>query len=88
MTTKKETAQDPSLAEIAGEGFALLQHGIDRTIEWGFKKMKEAEKTKPTTIENPYLKNAAEAGRKTLGFLGRAGQAYYKRYEELKTKKS
>lgn len=88
MTKKNDTAQDPSLAEIAGEGFALLQHGIDKAVAWGFKKMKEVDTEESPEITNPYLRTAADAGRKTLGFLGRAGQAYYKRYEELKTKQS
>lgn len=63
-----------------------MQHGMDRAIEWGFKKMEESQTTKKSSkpIENPYLKTAADAGRSALGFLGKAGKAYYRKYEELK----
>lgn len=88
MTTKKTTTEDPTLAEVVGGGFAVLQHGIDKVVTWGFRKMKDVQQgTDPEKdIENPHLQKAAKLGRGLLGFVADAGQAYYKSYEELKKK--
>ena len=40
MSMPKE--KDPTLASLLGSSFALLQHGMDRAIEWGFGKIKES----------------------------------------------
>lgn len=81
---KKE--EEPTLASLVGDSFALIQHGIDHVIDWGFSKMKESEKELPPVqkIKNPYLRGAAKAGRGFLGFIASAGTSYYKTYNELK----
>ena len=86
MTNKKTSTEDPTLTEVVGGGFAVVQHGIDKVITWGFKKMKDAEQgTNPDAdIENPHLRKAAKIGRGVMGFIADNGQAYYKSYEELK----
>lgn len=78
--------EEPTLASLVGDSFALIQHGIDHVIDWGFSKMKESEKEMPPVkkIKNPYVRNAAKVGRGVLHFFGSAGQAYYKTYTELK----
>ena len=80
---------DPSLTVLLGHACAYVQHGMDKVIEWGFAKIKEAGEMEPQRAaadgdSNPYLRNAAKAARKALGFLGTAGSAYYEKYEQLK----
>lgn len=93
MTDRKKNARatsteedDPTLAEVVGGGFAVLQHGIDKVATWGFSKMKDVQrKTDPETdIANPYLKRAAKIGRGVMGFIADTGEAYYRSYEEMK----
>jgi hypothetical protein len=79
---------DPSMAETLGKGYAHVQHGIDKVIAWGFEKMKDVDAAKaPQKFENPHMEKAAKAGRSVLGFLGRAGESYFKTYEDLKKNK-
>lgn len=89
----KHLANDPrqkkedlaSFAVFLGSSFALLQHGMDKAIEWGLTKMREIPKeSKEQTFENPTLRKVAKAGRGVLRFFGGMGKAYYERYEELK----
>jgi len=78
---------DPTLPGLIGQSFAILQHGLDRVVDWGFSKMKETgdmPDTEVKKIDNPYLRRAAAFGKSTLKFLGNAGDAYYRTYEELK----
>lgn len=88
MTNKRTTPEDPTLAEVVGGGFAVLQHGIDKVVTWGFSKMKDVQQnTNPDAdIANPHLKKAAKIGRGLMGFIADAGQAYYSSYEEMKRK--
>ena len=90
MTKRNTPSEDPTLAEVVGGGFAVLQHGMDKAIFWGLRKMKDAqEKTDPEAdIENPHLKRAAKVGRGLMGFIADAGQAYYTSYEEMKRSSS
>ncbi len=84
----KEQQEDPGLAEVLGKGYAHLQHGIDRVIAWGFSKMNDLEGEEPTEKEimNPHLRTAANIGRKAVSFVCKAGNAYFKTYEDLKRK--
>lgn len=86
MTNKRTTTDDPTLAEVVGGGFAVVQHGIDKVVSWGFAKMKDVQQnTNPEAdIANPHLKKAAKIGRGLMGFIADTGQAYYKSYEEIK----
>ncbi len=81
-TPSNEPASD-GMASLLGRSFALIQHGMDRVIEWGFAKMQEVPK-EDKTFENPTLRKAAKAGRSVLRFFGGMGKAYYEHYEELK----
>lgn len=88
MTDKQHSTKDddPTLAEVVGGGFAILQHGIDKVASWGFSKMKDMQRnTDPDAdIANPHLKKAAKVGRGIMGFIADTGQAYYRSYEEMK----
>ena len=72
---------------MIGKGLAHVQHGMDRLTEWGFRKMREASSVSQK-VKHADSKTArvAAAGRALLGFLGRAGEAYYKTYEMLKSR--
>ena len=77
------------MAQVIGKGFAYVQHGMDRVIEWGLASMKkagEAPVNKKESSENPQLDRIKLMGRKTLGFIGTLGDEYYRTYEELKAK--
>ena len=76
-------------AKTLGSSFAHIQHGLDKTAEWGFAKMKEAgsKPKKNDTTKNVYLRSAKNASKGTLQFLGQLGENYYKQYEKLKNKK-
>lgn len=80
--------EEEGMAELLGESFALLQHGIDKVIDWGFSKMREIppQEKEEQTIKNPALRSLANAGRGIARFFGSAGSAYYRSYEELKRK--
>ena len=70
------------MAETIGKGYAYIQHGIDRVIGWGFKKMRDVESPE----EKPSGK-IVHAGKKIVSFVGKAGDAYYETYDKLKNKK-
>lgn len=84
--TKQPAGNEPeNMAALLGKTFALVQHGMDKVIEWGFSKIKDIPKEGgEKKIENPALRNAAKAGRGVLRFFGGMGKAYYEYYEELK----
>ncbi len=80
--------QIDSIARLLGNAYAHVQDGIDRAIEWGFKKMEEQaaapkKKTKPKGVAG----NAAAFARGFFSVLGEAGGAYFKTYSELKKKR-
>ncbi len=87
MTARPTTAPDDdapeSMAALIGRSFALVQHGMDKVIAWGFAKMQDVPK-EDRTLENPTLRKAAKAGRGVLRFFGGMGKAYYEHYEKLK----
>lgn len=79
-----------SIARLLGNGYAHLQHGIDRSIEWGFTKMEEQAKVAPKkAAQKPkgITGNVAAFARGFVGVLGEAGSSYYRTYERLKRKK-
>ena len=68
-----------------GRFFAYVQDGVDMLATYGFQKMKQVGNTRSTKkSQNTYLENAKNIGKKTLSFFGEIGDAYYKKYEELK----
>ncbi len=79
------------LANFLGTGLAHLQHVTDRAVEWGFARMKELNdqpapakpKAKKKGAAN-VADHAARFGRQVIGFIGEAGDTYYKKYEDLK----
>lgn len=73
-----------SWARVVGNSFAHLQHSVDKVTEWGFKKMKEAAKTKKSAPKDENV--AMKGARGVVGFLGEAGDAFYRKYEDLKRK--
>ena len=76
-------------ANIVGKSFAYLQDATDRIIDWGFEKMKqtgEEPEQKETEPKNPYVRGVKKFGKGILFFLGKTGDAYYRKYEELKRK--
>lgn len=82
---------DPTLASLVGKSAAIVQHGLDKVIEWGFAKIKETSDTSEkriSKIKNKHLSRAAKIGRVSLRFLGEAGQAFYRTYDELKRESS
>lgn len=84
MTKQDPKTDDPSLPTMLGAGYAHVQHLMDKAIAWGFRKMEEAK-----ADEKPAAKpmhKAEKIGRGILSFFGAAGDAYYKTYEDLKTK--
>lgn len=74
--------KEPSLAETLGKSYAYVQHGIDRIIGWGFERMRDADQ--PTKEPSGKI---VGTGKKMISFIGRAGDAYYKKYDELKNGK-
>ena len=74
-------------ARLLGHGLAHVQDGVDFAIDIGFKAMKKAaneKSSKKKKDENKYLYAGKKAGKELLGFLGEAGDAFYKKYGELK----
>lgn len=73
-------------AKTIGSACAHLQHGLDKSAEWGFGKLKEAggASKKNDTTKNKYLRETKKFAKGTIGFLGQLGDGYYKKYEELK----
>jgi hypothetical protein len=58
------------------------QHAFDSVVVWGFRKMRSSGEVQ--TRKSHRLMRIA---RGTLGILGRTGDAYYRKYEELKRAK-
>ncbi len=81
--TKKE---DLTWAMLIGNGLAYLQNAADNVAEWGFSRMKKVSEEKPEVdpAVSPVIGKVKAAGKKTVGFLGNLGDAYYRHYEELK----
>jgi hypothetical protein len=89
MTKRQEAS---SWAKLIGGGYAYVQHGMDKVIEWGFAKMRdvseEPEKAAKADAEpgNPHIANAKRLGKKAMHFASSAVHAYYDTYRELKKK--
>lgn len=76
-----------SVARLIGNSYAHVQHGIDRAIEWGFETMqKQAEVREKAPPKNTAAGKVATVGKGVLGFLGAAGEAYFRTYSDLKKK--
>ncbi len=67
------------VARTAGKGLAFVQDTIDRTVAWGFGKLKDVN-TDTKRDENKIIKVAKQAG----GFVGEMGSEFYKEYDRLK----
>lgn len=80
---KKKTS---SLAAFLGTSYAHVQHGIDLVIGWGFRKMKEQGIDSGHNKAKKPVSKVESTVRSALHFLGSAGDAYMKKYEELKKK--
>jgi hypothetical protein len=83
MTTKKESEADVTIPEVLGKGWAHVQHGMDKAIGWGIKRMREAGEAEAKPAEG----KVGKVGRGVLKFFGQLGDAYYETYEDLKRKK-
>lgn len=77
-----------SIARLLGNAYAHVQDGIDRAVEWGFKKMEEQAAAAPKKMTKPkgVAGNAAAFARGFFSVIGEAGSAYYTTYNELKKK--
>jgi hypothetical protein len=75
-------------ARTIGSAFAHLQHGLDKSAEWGFAKMKDVSSTpkKKDTTKNKYLRSSKTIARNTFSFFGQLGESFYNEYEDLKKK--
>ena len=74
-------------ADSIGHGLAYLQDGVDDVCKWGFAKMRSigySKMPKQKREENRCVYGAKKLGRGTLGFLGNIGDAFYRKYTELK----
>ncbi len=72
------------IAELIGFAYAHLQHGIDRAVDWGFRRMREAGEQEPKARKTQAASKAARAAKSAIRFLGQTGEAYFRTYEELK----
>lgn len=84
--------QIKSVARLIGNSYAHVQDGIDRLTEWGFDQMrKQAEEDKKNRSgqrkQKPVVRKMSMIGKGVLGFLGAAGDAYFRTYSELKKKR-
>jgi len=74
-------------AKLVGHGLAHVQDGMDFAIDIGFKTMKKVAdlpEEKKKKNDNKYIHMSKKAGKEVLGFLGTAGDSFYKKYGELK----
>ncbi len=67
-----------------GSLLALLQHGADQVIEWGFHSLEKIPEDKKAQQKKGMIGNILRFGKGSVRFVGRMGSAYYQRYEELK----
>lgn len=79
-----------SAAEKTGSALAHIQSFVDDIFQAGFKGLKNisAEKPKKAPSDHSTSEKVFDGLRKTAGFLGQAGEAYYQKYEELKAKRA
>lgn len=77
--TNMEDKKDKT-AKLLGQGLALVQDTIDRTVAWGFGKLKDID-ADTVNEQNKIVKAAKQAG----GFIGKAGSEFYTEYERLKS---
>jgi hypothetical protein len=79
-----------TLASHIGCGLAHVQHTIDRSIEWGFHNIRKAgeRKIKKKKNESKYVFGLKKGSQKTLAFLGTLGDAFYEKYDDLKTRET
>ncbi len=80
-------SEEASWGRRLGSGLAHVQHAVDNIFLWGFRKVRDlgAAKDSPRLArDHPALRRAARVGKGLLSFLGEAGDAYYRKYAELK----
>jgi hypothetical protein len=89
MENEKKTGS--TAAENLGHLFAHVQDGVDFFVEMGFKGLKALGKdTKEPVKEDdshPALQTAKKAGKGAVRFLGEAGDAFYTKYQQLKSER-
>jgi len=75
-------------AKTLGSAFAHLQHGLDKSAEWGFAKMNSVanKPIKKDATKNKYLRSSKMIARCTVSFFGQLGESFYNEYEDLKKK--
>lgn len=74
-------------AHIIGGGIAHLQHTVDRAVTWGFARLRSVDKPEKIVEANdphPWFTKSKRFAKATVGFIGETGDAFYKKYEELK----
>lgn len=76
--------QSSGLADGLGSAFAYLQHGMDRVIGWGFARMRDVKIDQQQREKRGVLGRLLRMGKGSVKFLGDAGDAYYRKYEDLK----
>lgn len=77
-----------NIAKALGMSYAYFQHTLDRTIEWGIHRMKDAGEPDQVIEHNDTKKHVVKRSVKsTLHFFGELGTAYFDTYEKLKSKK-
>lgn len=78
------------LARMIGSGLAHVQHAIDEAADTGFRMLRKAgtkTESAPKPEKSKVLGTLKRTGKNTLRFLGEAGESYYQKYDDLKTKK-
>ncbi|MDD5056052.1 MAG: hypothetical protein PHZ00_07360 [Candidatus Peribacteraceae bacterium] len=90
-TQKRRNEEPRNLATFLGRSYALVQHGMDKVIEWGFARMQDVSKEKEQEPaaepeRSTLLHGIAKTGRGVIRFFGVAGKSYYRYYEELKAR--
>lgn len=73
------------IAELIGFTYANVQHGMDRVIDWGLHRMREAGNDPPRATKPDTSSKAVRAAKGLLRFMGDTGDAYYRTYEKLKS---
>ena len=87
----EQDSKEFGVARVLGKGWAHVQHGMDRVIQWGMHRIKVAS-APDAVVEVPTPKKTAirrigSGVRTGLRFLGTLGETYFDEYEKLKRKK-
>ena len=89
MTQQKKPQ---NAAQLIGHVLAHVQDSIDVVADAGFRMIRTIgsapEKKQEKEAGKPYVQKAKRLGKGALRFLGTVGDAYYRKYEELKKKEA